>query len=256
MTKKILCDLFGFTEKTLYNWRDRKVINFIKKYIREDDIKQYLEENRCDDLEIYKEWLTQQPNLEKKLIAKIHNLCLTENNEIEEYKFIDYIMKLFLEFETIKRDEYSSLVDDDLVKSTMTFNDIYNLYLMDNPKVLAKEDINNEFRKHQILSKLKGLSSIDDTESLILLKSIFKIFTNLIIQPLNGSVNESRGLAILALIYKVYNIDKAKDMSIEEKIDLAIGKSLNHMLKTNSYNKIFKIYLEQESVIEDYIQKI
>jgi len=254
MTKKVLCNLFEFTEKTLYNWRERKIIKLIKKYFNEEEINQFIKEEKIDNLEIYQEWKRNQINIEIKLIQKLHNIILDENGEISDYQFVDFIMKLFIQFKKIKNGESTSYDDIGLIPYITNFKDVYNIYMLENNMSIFNNSNNENMHQHEVLKKLKILSSIDNEESIVLQKNIVINFEDMVSTSiLHADINSSRGVALMALIYFVYtNIkdDKVKKHP-EYKINFAIQNIKNKIMTTQSNKKILKIYLDQKINLEN-----
>ena len=50
MNRKILCSLFEFTPKTLYNWKkeERPIIELVERYLTEEDIQEFIETKRIE----------------------------------------------------------------------------------------------------------------------------------------------------------------------------------------------------------------
>ncbi len=92
MKRQVLCDLFKFTPKTLYNWRQesRPAIEFIEKYFSEEDIQEFLQTNKMKKLENIERYA----QYEKRIMDEIRNIVTSENRDFDPlyvYQFIEVI---------------------------------------------------------------------------------------------------------------------------------------------------------------------
>jgi len=258
---KSLSQLLGISKTTFYEWdkelKERKIIKLLRMYFNDNDLIQFNKEEKIDSMELYQEWKRNQTNIEIELIKKLYNIILDENNNLYDYLFIDFIMKLFLEFEKLKKGTLTTYDNIGLISYKTNFMDLYNLYMLSNDNSIFKNANNTNFKQHTILKKLKALSTIDDQESLVLQKNVNVSFEDMLnTSTMHGNIDESKGIALLALIYFVYSnmlnntSDKLKQ-SPEYKINFAIQNIKDSIMSTQSNKKISKLYIDAKTNLEN-----
>lgn len=97
MKRQVLCDLFKFTPKTLYNWRSeaRPAIELIEKYFSEEDIQEFLKTKKIKKLENIERYA----QYEKKLVHQIKEIMYSLN-EKDRFNLLEFI-------EAVKEDYYT-----------------------------------------------------------------------------------------------------------------------------------------------------
>lgn len=255
---KVVSELIGISKTTYYEWEkeknERKILTLLKKYFSDKDLIQFNEEGKIDNLELYQEWKRNQIYIEIKLIQKLHTIILDENGDVNDYQFIDFIMKLFMQFEKIKKGESNTYDKIGLISYITNFTDVYNLYMLENDISILNNSNSENMHQHTILKKLKIISSIDDEESIVLQKNIANNFEDMLNTSIvHGDINSSRGIALMALIYFVYSRikdDKIKKYA-EYKINFAIQSIIKNIMSTQSNKKILKIYIDAKINLEN-----
>lgn len=259
---KTISKLLGISKTTYYEWiknnEHDKIFKFLNKYFNENQIKQFVLEEKINELDIYNEWKRTSNTRKIKLRKKIYDICINKN-QLENYDFIDFIMNLFLEFEQSKKEEYSKneeyYDEKGFISYIMTFKDYYNIYLFKyNKKDFFKLDDKDAFSQHRQLIKLKNLTNISDDDSIQLLDTIFKDFDDLLLIPNEQNINEEKGIGIIKLIYHVYSEMKKRKWTAKQKIEYAVNDEfLEKLLKTTSSGKVWKLVEEQEEKIKHKI---
>jgi hypothetical protein len=82
MNRVLVSDLLGISEKSFYRWKeDRKIFKLLEKYFTDEDIKDFLENNKIEKLDLIKDTSI---NELKELINLKNNQSIVE--EIEKKK--------------------------------------------------------------------------------------------------------------------------------------------------------------------------
>lgn len=82
MNRILVSDLLGISEKSFYRWKEeRKIFKLLEKYFTDEDIKDFLENNKIEKLDLIKDVSI---NELKELIILKNNKSIIE--EIEKKK--------------------------------------------------------------------------------------------------------------------------------------------------------------------------
>ena len=79
MDRKLVSNLLGISEKSFYRWRgERKIFSLLEKYFTNNDLQDFLENDRIEKLELIKDKTTDDI---KKLLQVENNQSIIEKIE-------------------------------------------------------------------------------------------------------------------------------------------------------------------------------
>lgn len=92
MNRILVSDLLGISEKNFYRWKEeRKIFKLLEKYFTDEDIKDFLENNKIEKLDLIKDISFDEL---KKLINLKNNQSIIEEIEKKKQEIRDLENKL------------------------------------------------------------------------------------------------------------------------------------------------------------------
>lgn len=110
MKRQVLCDLFKFTPKTLYNWRheERPAIELIEKYFSEEDIQEFLKTKRISKLQNIERYIKH----EKKLMEQIKEIIYSLNSKGKDGLYLIEFIEMVKEDYYTKKEEFIHYINE------------------------------------------------------------------------------------------------------------------------------------------------
>ena len=254
---ELYAKILGTSVGTYYNYlkEERKIIKFLGQFTL-DELEEFHSTGKINSLVHYKVW--KNSNRPKINIAlKLHNLLTGKNgNFIYNEKMIDVVCELLITFKQMRNESLIPTKYEQVIwnPNEITFNELYNLYLLTRDKGNLFESLGEENTPKYIFEDLQNLSSITDDESnhlAYLLEDQLLSFVTWIIEHEHLYISQVKGLVILSLI--IMSSEWFEDLSIKEVVDLAIpNEVIEKITKTSSYAKLLKIYEAQVKNLMEY----
>ena len=109
MKRQVLCDLFEFTPKTLYNWRqeERPAIELIEKYFTEEDLQEFLQTKEINKLQNIKRYM----KYEKKLMEQIKEVIYSLNSKGKDGLYLLEFIEAVKEDYDTKKEEFTCYIN-------------------------------------------------------------------------------------------------------------------------------------------------
>lgn len=247
---ELYAKILGTSVGTYYNYlkEQRKILKFLGQFSL-DELEEFSNTGKINSLTHYKVW--KSSNRPKINIAlKLHNLFTDKNgNFINNEKMIDVVCELLITFKQMRNENITPIDYEQVVwnPNEITFNELYNLYLLTREKGNLFESLGEENTSKYIFDDLQKLSSITDDESnhlAYLLEDQLLSFVTWIIEHEHLYISQVKGLVILSLT--IMSSEWFQNLGIKEVVALAIPEEvIEKITKTSSHTKLLKIYQSQ-----------